>query len=264
MPVARVPKVPITTVQDWLDHVDSLRRGVHDQAHLRLWFRGHADFAWPLRPAVYRKGFAHDEQERLRKERHLTQDFRVGSAGLRDPHMTDVDLYFLQQQYGMPTRLLDWTSDALAALYFAVTDEAHHKIDGGVIMMDAYRFHPSLSGIASSRRPKVRSSVALIAAWPASKDSSDFPERTFALRPDQFDVRMSLQRAGFTFHVPREPELTPAMNGTLRTVMVAAPAKKSLKEQLAALGADAFGVFGDLESLSQHLKWAYRVLPSLP
>lgn len=256
---------PIKTVQDWLDHVDQIRKTITDRAHLRLWFRGQADSSWKLEPGVYRRDFGcgDDEEKRLRKERQLTQDFRVWSAGLRDPYMTDEDLYFLQQHYGMPTRLLDWTTDALAALYFAVSNESHHDIDGAVVMMDAFKFHSSLSGIATSRRSTVRDSVSLIASWP-KKDSSHFPDLTFPLRPNRFDVRMSLQRAGFTFHVPKQPELTPRMNKSLRIVRVASAAKRSLKAQLAALGADDFGVYGDLESLSRHLKWAYRGDESVP
>jgi hypothetical protein len=34
----------------------------------------------------------------------------------------DRDWYFLMQQYGAPTRLLDWTEGALIGLFFAVKD----------------------------------------------------------------------------------------------------------------------------------------------
>jgi hypothetical protein len=262
MPAGQPPREPIETVQDWLDHVDKIRNAVRERAHLRLWFRGHGVSSWKLRPGVYRHGFATNEKERLHTERHLTQDFRVWSAGLRDPHMRDVDLYCLQQHYGMPTRLLDWTNDALAALYFAVSNEKHHKTDGAVVMMDAFEFQEGLT-VATVRRETVREAVALIAEWP-EEDSSSFKHLTFPFRPDRFNVRMSLQRAGFTFHVPKQPELTPAINKTLRTVPVAAGAKRQLKEQLAALGADDFGVYSDLESLSRHMKWAYGVRKAVP
>lgn len=258
-------KEPIETVQDWIDHVDRLRNKAEKHAHLRLWFRGHARFDWPLQPGVFRNGFpgGGSEHERLKNERHLTQDFQVMSAGLRDPHIDVIALYLLQQHYGMPTRLLDWTNDALAALYFAVSNWREWEYDGAVFMMDAYQF-PESDGIATVRRPSVRDAIKIIAEWRKEKTYKDFPPLTFPLRPDRMDVRMNLQRAGFTFHVSDQRELAKSMNETLEKICVAAGSKKRLKEQLAAMGADDFGVYGDLESLSRHLKWAYGIGEQVP
>lgn len=38
----------------------------------------------------------------------MTQDFRVQAAGVLTGRETDAELYFLEQHYRMPTRLLDW------------------------------------------------------------------------------------------------------------------------------------------------------------
>jgi hypothetical protein len=46
--------------------------------HNRAWFSGHSQTGWPLQPRIYRPRFGDlNEQDRLRKEQHLTQDFRV-------------------------------------------------------------------------------------------------------------------------------------------------------------------------------------------
>jgi FRG domain len=122
-------------------------------AHVRVWFRGQPQAGWALQPGVYRGTFpCTNEQERLRLECHLTQDFRVESAGLLTGRETEAELYFLEQHYGLPTRLLDWTHNPLPSLFFA-TDIPN--ADGELFVMDAYQMKsPGFPdfGVATSRR----------------------------------------------------------------------------------------------------------------
>ncbi len=250
----------IRRLQDLLDHIAKSGLGELPHAHVRLWFRGHSKSGWELEPGVYRPDFsAKDEDHRLRIECHMTQDFRVQAAGLLTGRETEAELYFLQQHYRMPTRLLDWTNNPLPALYFAVT--ANRGSDGELVMMDAYQLSPSqkavdFQGIATARNPTFEKALHPIFRW---QKPDDFPDFIIPVRPDHLDHRIALQRSCFTFHVPKHHVLTKAENNALFSFSIPGPDKEHMEKELFLLGIDDFSVYGDLESLSRRLKTAYGI-----
>jgi hypothetical protein len=244
----------ISGVEDLLAFLKE--QGVLKRAHvhIRAWFRGHSQQGWALRPGVYRPTFGSfiKEEDRLEKEQHLTQDFRVMSAGLRSGQESDCDIYFLQQHYRMPTRLLDWTTNPLAALYFAC-QENNAATDGELFFMDAYKLRDA-GGIATARREEFRAAVAVIAEW---QQLGAKPNHIMAVRPDYFERRANLQRSCFTFHVPNRQALEAVDNPTLVSKKVQGNKKSSILRELSLLGIDHFSVYGDFEHLAQHLTEAY-------
>jgi hypothetical protein len=114
-----------------------------------LWFRGQADGCWPLVPSIGRKnplwlGYRLREEPKygkgLRRMKEVEYDFidrfrRHAHAFLRrEPTLWES--ITMAQHYGLPTRLMDWTSNPLVALYFAV--ESQEDEDGAV-----FAFRPS-------------------------------------------------------------------------------------------------------------------------
>jgi hypothetical protein len=214
-------------------------------AHVRYWFRGQSRHGWSLTPKVYRT--FPDDKKRLTSERLMNQDFRLMSAGLRTGDENDAEIYFLQQHYGMPTRLLDWTSSPLAALYFATThDREHDNSDAQLFMIDANTLRKG--GIATSRRREFSEALDGIANWRDEKHS----DMILPIRPDHFDRRISLQRSGFTYHGPKKKVLDP-----VHSVKIPHTAKEKIRRQLSDAAIDHFSVFGDLDHLSRLLIEAY-------
>lgn len=241
--------VEILSVADLMAAVSATRLTEQPHAHLRVWFRGQGDSAWLLKPSVYRDDFAVDETSRIRKERHLTQDFVALSAPLLSERYSDIDLYFIQQHHRMPTRLLDWTTNPLAALYFALEPDTN---DGSLFLMDAYQFEP-FEGLATPRNSQLVGAVAAIFDW---KDDR-WPDRILPVRPSDSNYRIKAQRGCFTFHPQGFEEVTAKHNKTLQEFLVPKTAKASLKKELQLLGFDEFTIYGDLDSLAQRLKRAY-------
>jgi hypothetical protein len=237
-----------------------------NHGHVRVWFRGHSQEGWPLRPGVYRGRLGgHSQLDRLNVERHLSQDFRVQSSALRHGNEFEGELYFLEQHYGMPTRLLDWTNNPLAALFFAsIADPSH---DGELFMLDAYRFQIQsgavrsfdgldFRGIATQGHPVFERALHPIFRWRPDV----FPSFIIPVRPPYFDVRVSSQRSCFRFHVPDQSVVELTTNPTLRVYRIPKGAKPEIVKELRLLGVDHFRVFGDLPSLALTLKLAYKRL----
>jgi hypothetical protein len=280
MLVAMTADGPLNSVEnvgDLIKVLDDAGYADSNRAHVRYWFRGHARDNWKLQPGVYRPDFKIDtdkesesfkesesvkERKRLRTEQHLSQDFRVMSAGIRTGNEGNAELYFLQQHYGLPTRLLDWSNIPLAALYFAVSSREHDEANGKLYIMDALQLAGSqdeakkaaFRGIATSRNPHFQKFLSVLTSW---KKPDDFPKFIIPVRPDHFDPRVMLQRGCFTAHPPSHPILTEKHNPTLKCVTIAKDAKPKIRKELALLGMDDFAVYGDMDHLATRLKTAY-------
>jgi hypothetical protein len=252
----------VRSLADYLALLQELRLADADRPHVRWWFRGQADGRLVPAPGVYRPPFPPadaGEEDRLYLERRLNQDFRVLSAGLVDNAPCPVALYVLQQHYGLPTRLLDWTTNPLAALYFAVNEGSH--ADGAVDLMDVYRLADTQR--AGEVREVLTTDDRRLTDWLApvlAEGRADaFPPFVVPVRPVQFDTRVRRQRGCFTLHVPGRPALTARENDSLRRLVVPRDAKAAVCRELRLSGVDEFAIFGDLESLALSLRRAYAV-----
>ena len=111
-----------------------------------LWYRGQPD-DYPLRPGFLRDSVSqarlrsnYDTDATLRDnsilgfERQFNKSVKRRAASFVDPKVNLTHLYFLMQHHGVPTRLLDWTENVLAAVFFAVNTS--HSTDGWVYIID--------------------------------------------------------------------------------------------------------------------------------
>lgn len=92
-------------------------------------FRGHADKSWKPLASALRPGWnGITTQSNINYWRTVSQRFVPTQT------MDDIGYLVLAQHYGIPTTLLDWTSNPLVALFFAC--EPENQADGAVIQVD--------------------------------------------------------------------------------------------------------------------------------
>jgi hypothetical protein len=268
---AKLRRKHVSKVSELLSLVDEWHQTYSTNQPRRfgnVWYRGHADCAYELKPGAYRKKFLASnhtwgrglDEKSLNLERTLLGEFRRSGVSLFNDHSELPEMYFIAQHHGLPTRLLDWTTNPLAGLFFSVNQ--NDDKDGELFVMDAKKvITPAPSpepkdyprNIMSMRHPYVRDAIR-IAFWDQPRDVNR-PKLILPVRPDAIPGRISQQSSCFTLHTSAQQDLT--QNDTLESYIVPKGRKPELLEELRRLNITWFTVFCDLDSLSKELKQVY-------
>jgi FRG domain len=258
---------PVSSVSNMLENIANWHteyKPASPDAHRRVWYRGHEDNTYRLWPGVYRDDFTNAagrvgwgtlEDSRLFREREMLSEFRTSGATLLNTNHI-VDIYFIAQHYGMPTRLLDWTTNPLAALYFAVCNQ-YKSGDADLFMMDADKLLPA----PPTPKPK-KFPMGIVTMWhpyltDAVGESFWHPPKVqrqpliLPIRPDNRPGRIGQQSSCFTLHMHLSQ---PRGNPTLARIQIKSKAKKAILEELRQLNIDEFSIFDDLDHLSREIK----------
>ena len=269
----------IACVGDFIASISELR-GTRDYdpttmlgagAAFERWYRGERDASWNIQPKIFR--IAYDERD-------LTNRFRV-LAKSRHPNTPEYNNYglflSLMQHYELPTRLLDWSTSPLIALYFAIQDHIYERqtpeIDASVWILDPYRLNRIQTGNAST--PSIEGDSVRKFLRPAFTDYVPAPppgpdhllrfpdgadeDRVCAVMGAETDVRIFSQQGCFTIHTTGKPlQQSHRSNEYLSRIIIPGRHVKNIAKELVLCGFRKSTIFPDLVNLSRDLRALYE------
>lgn len=236
-----IPKEEVGSLPHYLQRIEELYTGNYS-----VLFRGQRCDDWDLVPRIGRTKFRKRFPSLLETEKKIVEEF----DRLSIPHLGHRDLsspwdrLALAQHHGLPTRLLDWTTNPLVALWFAIEKPAERGKDAAV--------------------------------WVFSADEADYATRekdpfalpkTLVFRPPHLDARIIAQSGWFTIHkcMADKSRFIPLNNNrTQKTRLLKLTIPKNyfpaLRDDLARCGVTKASLFPDLAGLCGHLEWQFSPL----
>jgi hypothetical protein len=226
-----------------------------------------------LTPRIWRKEYKHANEAEMRLEFESVGTPLALSGNVHDKW----HWYFLMQHYGTPTRLLDWTTNPLVALYFAVCHDLDQ--DAAVWVVDPWRwnrahvknlFGPAVAGWEETSKYLLDLEIAFDTDRDENQTLKKWP---IAIEPPHIDRRIAAQGSKFVlFGTKKDMTDSPAVNrprggsgkhAVLDKIIVPRAAGDVLREQLNQIGVNERAMFPDLEGLGKHIAWEWKTRGAL-
>lgn len=241
-------------------------------------FRGHASLKYQYKPSIYRNS---SDTKGIEDENTLFKEaIRKCPAEFPD-NMSTFEKLVKMQHYGLPTRLLDITTNPLVALYFVCSDKP--KEDGEFVIFKVYKndirfFDSDAVSVVSNlaRRPsefiipeeldrdKFNEKDEILYLLHEIKyekphfqnliDREDL-EKVFCVLPKLENPRIVKQSGAFFLFGIKGNKMSPAEFTYLpQRIIINSKGKKEILESLEMLGIDEASLFPEIDKILHTLK----------
>ncbi|MDM8236718.1 FRG domain-containing protein [[Ruminococcus] torques] len=223
-------EIEITSIDILVNQIEKMRNKYGNQP---IWFRGQENSEWGLIPSIQRGNL-------IKQEQFISNDFYIYVNQIKDesPSKTNYAGWMsLMQHYGLPTRILDWSSSPLVACYFALEKNRDKKNDECVYPIDALTVQNMLL-------PAFKSNVEI---------DEDLQDKIIACHSVEKNLRMYSQQSSFTVHNSRKRLEDICDSETLFKFIIPYQYKEKLYKSTTILGISTSFIYPDMEHISKDI-----------
>lgn len=220
-----------------------------------LFYRGTCNHTYDLLPSIYRHGNQPYKSEIVSE---IFSEFKRKSRFLLEQTKTDWEYYEIMQHYGFPTRLLDWSTGSLIALFFALINLSN--CDKPCVWI--------LDPVWLNKRTVNKNKVFSTLDKEPFLDNFLYDDKLnyqnpISLLPSTHNSRILAQKGCFTIHgISQSPMNNMFSNMTdvkICKVVFENDFLKNIKRELTSTGVNHSNIFPDLEGLANELKYEYDI-----
>lgn len=209
-----------------------------------IWYRGQSKSEHELIPSLLR------HRSGVVKERALFEDYERSASHLLGAGKTDWEMLNDMQHYGLPTRLLDWTTVLGIAIAFALYDANDDSIDSAIFVLNPLALN-ALSGLREIKRVPGDSKFDYKKVyWDGDPFSPAYP---IAIDGKLHSERLRAQNGAFTVAGLDKNSLDEQAPQVVRKVLLPSSAKSEARDFLEYANLNAFSVYPDIVGMARHI-----------
>lgn len=276
---SKLTTINVDSLAELVDAIEACKKSLNLGSETKIWYRGQASRTWKLQASIHRKMPKLLQSMIIRRhklqsmqpeqpqsysshtfERSYFVTFQNGaysrSKDLPEHNNTSKWLC-LMRHYGLPTRLIDWSTSPLIAAYFAVSDSNY--VTPTIWVLAPCTLNTNQNTIAPTlilRDNTPDTKLQLHLQDINSYESNELS--TLAVEPPEVDNRLLMQKARFTIHgAPSPMEENSDANDYLCKINISKKGKLDIITTLKTFGYTKSTIFPDLDHLASEISDYY-------